>query len=163
MSEFNMPLYVLGTHLVPRLVQEQASTRPEAPALVAGSRIVTYAELDRRANEFAQYLRGLGVGPEKLVALCVERSPEMVIAALGVLKAGGAYLPLDPSSPVERLDQTLREAGIAALVTGADLDARLTVGPFRLVNLATDAAEIVRCPVDAPAVEIAPENLAYVI
>jgi amino acid adenylation domain-containing protein len=124
---------------------------------------LTYAELDRRANQFAHYLRGFGVGPEMLVALCIERSPEMVTAALGVLKAGGAYLPLDPASPTERLDQTLRDAGIAVLVTGANLDARLTTGSFRMVNLHTDAAEIARCPVEAPAVEITPENLAYVI
>jgi len=163
MSEFNMPLQVLGSRLVQRLVGEQASTRPDGPALVAGSRVFTYAELDRRANQFAHYLRGLGVGPEKLVAICIERSPEMVIYALGVLKAGGAYLPLDPSTPVERLDQTLRDAGITALVTGTGLDARLTAGSFRVVNLTADAAEIVRCPVEAPAVEIAPENLAYVI
>jgi amino acid adenylation domain-containing protein len=163
MSDLNMPLNVSGDRLVPKLVGEQASTRPEAPALVAGSRILTYAELDRRANQFAHYLRGLGVGPEKLVALCIERSPEMVIAALGVLKAGGAYLPLDPATPAERLDQTLRDAGIAALVTGGNLDVRLTAGSFRLVNLATDAAEIARCPVEEFPVEIAPENLAYVI
>src|SRR5258708_4648602 len=163
MSEFTMPLQALASRLVQQLVGEQASSRPEAPALVAGSRVFTYAELDRRSNQFAHYLRGLGVGTEKLVALCIERSPEMVIAALGVLKAGGAYLPLDPSSPVERLDQTLRDAGIAALVTGADLDARLSFGSFRLINLAADAAEITRCPAEAPEVEIAPENLAYVI
>jgi amino acid adenylation domain-containing protein len=163
MSEFHMPRQVLRSRLVQQLVGEQASTRPEAPALIAGSRVFTYAELDRRANQFAHYLRGLGVGPEKLVALCIERSPEMVIAALGVLKAGGAYLPLDPSSPVERLDQTLRDAGITALVSGADLDARLSAGSFHLVSLATDAAEIARCPVEPPAIEVAPENLAYVI
>jgi amino acid adenylation domain-containing protein len=163
MSEFNMPLHVLGSHLVQQLVGEQAGKRPEASALVAGSRVFTYVELDRRANQFAHYLRGLGVGPEKLVALCIERSPEMVIAALGVLKAGGAYLPLDPSTPAERLNQTLQDAGIAVLVTGANLDARLTAASFRLVNLATDAAEIARCPVNALVVEITLENLAYVI
>lgn len=149
--------------MVPQLVWEQASTRPEAPALVAGSRILTYAELDCRANQFAHYLQGLGVGPEKLVALCIERSPEMVIAALGVLKAGGAYLPLDPATPAERLDQTLRDAGISVLVTNLNLDTRLTAGSSRLVNLETDAAAIAACPVEAPVVDIAPENLAYVI
>ena len=149
--------------MVPQLVGERASTRPEAPALVAGSRILTYAELDCRANQLAHYLQGLGVGPEKLVALCIERSPEMVIAALGVLKAGGAYLPLDPATPAERLDQTLRDAGISVLVTNLNLDTRLTAGSSRLVNLETDAAAIAACPVEAPVVDIAPENLAYVI
>ena len=121
MFDSNMPLQVSGARLVPQLVGEQVLTRPEAPALVAGSRTLTYAEMDRRANQLAHYLRGLGVGPEKLVALCVERSPEMVIAALAVLKAGGAYLPLDPAAPVERIDATLRDADISVLVTEAEL------------------------------------------
>ena len=147
--------------MVPQLVGEQVLTRPEAPALVAGSRILTYAEVDRRANQFAHYLRGLGVGPEKLVALCVERSPEMVIAALGVLKAGGAYLPLDPSAPAERIDATLRDADISVLVTETELVVRS--GAFRAVSLERDGVEIARCPVEAPVVSVAAENLAYVI
>jgi amino acid adenylation domain-containing protein len=163
MPDLNMPLQVRGARLVQQLVGEQATTRPEAPALVARSRSITYAELDRRANQFAHYLRGLGVGPEKLVALLVERSPEMVVAALGVLKAGGAYLPLDPSAPVERLEGTLRDADVSVLVTNGSLDRRGASGSFRLVNLKTDADEIGRCPVEAPVASIAPENLAYVI
>jgi amino acid adenylation domain-containing protein len=161
MSDSNMPLQVVGTALVPQLVGEQAVTRPEAPALVAGSRILTYAELDRRANQFAHYLQGLGVGPEKLVAVCVERSPEMVVAALGVLKAGGAYLPLDPSAPAERIESTLRDADVSVLVT--KMESPVSTGAFQVVNLERDAAEIARCPVEAPVVSVAAENLAYVI
>ena len=147
--------------MVPQLVGEQVLTRPEAPALVAGSRTLTYAEMDRRANQLAHYLRGLGVGPEKLVALCVERSPEMVIAALAVLKAGGAYLPQDPGAPVERNDATLRDADISVLVTEAE--SVLCSGAFRSVSLERDGVEIARQPVEAPVASVTPENLAYVI
>ena len=162
MSDLNMSLRALGTSLVPQRIQEQAETGPDAPALVAGSAILTYAELNRRANQLAHHLQTLGVGPEKLVALCVERSPEMVIAALAVLKAGGAYLPLDPAAPAERLEMMLRDADVCALVTK---NGKLSSGSFAVVNLETDAAAIARCPEQAPALSLtlAPENLAYVI
>jgi len=162
MSDLNMPLRALGTSLVPQRIDEQAETRPDAAALVAGSTILTYAELNRRANQLAHQLRALGVGPEKLVALCLERSPEMVVAALAVLKAGGAYLPLDPAAPAERLETMLRDADVCALITKTG---RLASGSFGSVNLETDAAAIARCPEQSPAlsVTLTPENLAYVI
>ncbi len=173
MSELNMSLHVTGTSLVPQLVGEQARLRPDAPALVAASTTLTYAELDRRANQLAYYLQGLGVGPEKLVALCIERSPDMVVAALAVLKAGGAYLPLDPGAPVERLDQILRDAGATVLVTTSNLgktnqavtgmNGRMATHSFAVVNLEKDAAVIARCSTEAPAVSATAENLAYVI
>jgi amino acid adenylation domain-containing protein len=162
MFDSNMPLPVLGTVSLPQMVGEQARTRPEAPALVAGSRILTYGELDRRANQLAHYLRELGVGPEKLVGLCVERSPEMAIAALAILKAGGAYLPLDPGTPVERLEMTLRDANVAVLLTNTKSEGRLPAGS-RLLNLESATPEISRCSVDAPPLSATPENLAYVI
>src|SRR5262249_13859923 len=77
------------------LVEEQAARTPEAPAIEAGARALTSRELNDRAESLARRLRRQGVGPESIVGLCVERSPEMVIGMLGVLKAGGAYLPLD--------------------------------------------------------------------
>ena len=76
---------------------------PEAPAVVFGDESLTYAELDRRANQLARHLTGLGVGPGSLVGLCMERSADLIVSLLGMLKTGGAYLPLDPSSPAERL------------------------------------------------------------
>src|SRR3984957_7729637 len=173
MSDLNMPLHILGASLVPQLVGEQARVRPDAPALVAASTTLTYAELDRRANQLAHYLQGLGAGPEKLVALCIERSPDMVVAALAALKAGGAYLPLDPGAPAERLDQTLRDAGAIVLVTTsklgkanqavAGMNGRMATHSFAVVNLEKDAAEIARCSMEAPALATTGENLAYVI
>ncbi|MCP4658225.1 MAG: AMP-binding protein, partial [bacterium] len=85
------------------LFEAQAARRPEAVAVVLGEAQVSYGELNRRANQLAHHLRSCGVGPEVCVGLCVERSLEMVLAILGTLKAGGTYVPLDPSYPSERL------------------------------------------------------------
>src|SRR5262249_24921370 len=84
---------------VPALFAAQARRTPNGTALVFGDERLTYAELDRRSNQLAHRLRRLGIGPETVVGLCVERSAAMVIGLLGILKAGGAYLPLDPSYP----------------------------------------------------------------
>src|SRR5262249_5857126 len=88
---------------VHELFAEQAERRPEQMALVCEGQGVSYRELNARANQLATYLQRLGVGPEVLVGLCLERSVGMVVAMVGVLKAGGAYLPLDPEHPIERL------------------------------------------------------------
>jgi len=85
------------------LFEEQALRTPDAVAIVHGNERLSYAELDARANQLARHLRTLGVGPDRCVALCVERSVAMVVGLLAVLKAGGAYVPLDPVYPAERL------------------------------------------------------------
>ncbi|KWT56929.1 hypothetical protein ADL21_37225 [Streptomyces albus subsp. albus] len=92
------------------LVEAQVDRSPEATAVLYGDTALTYAELNARANRLARHLVGLGVGPERLVAVALPRSAETVVALLGVLKAGGAYLPLDPDDPAERLLATLRDA-----------------------------------------------------
>ncbi|HEV2733742.1 MAG TPA: condensation domain-containing protein, partial [Longimicrobiaceae bacterium] len=92
-----------GADLVHELFAAQAARTPEAVALRSGERTLTYAELERGSSRLAQHLRGLGVGPEARVGICLERSPEMVVAVLATLQAGGAYVPLDPSYPAERL------------------------------------------------------------
>ncbi|HYG64186.1 MAG TPA: condensation domain-containing protein, partial [Thermoanaerobaculia bacterium] len=101
------------------LVAEQALRRPEAEAVVAGDESLTYRELVERARALAERLRGLGVEPEKPVALCVERSAEMIVGVLGILEAGGVYLPLDPDHSAARLGFVLEDAGAAAVVTDA--------------------------------------------
>src|SRR4051812_19242514 len=85
--------------LAHRLIEAQAARTPEAVAVAFEGRTVTYGELDARAGRLARRLHGLGVGPEVRVGLCVDRSPEMVVALLAILKAGGAYVPLDPGFP----------------------------------------------------------------
>ncbi|HEY0514723.1 MAG TPA: condensation domain-containing protein, partial [Thermoanaerobaculia bacterium] len=100
---------------VHRLFEQRAERAPEAVAVVAGDRRLTYAELNRAANRLAHHLRDLGVGPETVAGIAVERSPEMVISLLAVLKTGGAYVPLDPTYPVERLSYILRDSAATVL------------------------------------------------
>ena len=110
-------------------VERWARETPEAEAVIAegsGARL-TYAELNRRADRLARRLRSLGIGPESRVALGLERSPELVTAALATLKAGGAYLPLDPEYPAERLSYILADSGAAALLTVRGLAGRFGV------------------------------------
>jgi amino acid adenylation domain-containing protein len=128
----------------------------------AGEQRLSYGELEARSNQLAHYLRGLGVGPETVVGLCVERSLATLVGLLGILKAGGAYLPLDPAYPAERLTFMLADAGAAVLVTDAALADRR---PFdgTLVRLDGDWPVIARQPATAPEVGLDPRHPAYVI
>ncbi|HXM58509.1 MAG TPA: amino acid adenylation domain-containing protein, partial [Candidatus Dormibacteraeota bacterium] len=108
--------------------EAEARRRPGAPALAFEGTTLTYAELNARANRIAHRLRGLGVGPEDVVGVCLERSPDLVAAALAVLKAGGAYLPLEPDLPPARLGRLVAEAGARVVLSAADLD-RLPLEP----------------------------------
>ena len=92
-----------------------------APALVFGATTLTYAQLDARANQLAHALREQGVGPDALVGLCIERSIEMVVGLLGILKAGAAYVPLDPEYPPERLAYMIEDSGIQLLLSQQSL------------------------------------------
>jgi amino acid adenylation domain-containing protein len=102
---------------IQELFEGQVARTPHAVALVNGMQQLTYAQLNARANRLAHYLRDLGVRRESLVAICVERSPEMIIGVLAVLKAGGAYLPLDPQYPVERLCLMVHDAAPRLILT----------------------------------------------
>lgn len=148
---------------VPQLVAKQAAATPDAVAVVAGNEQLTYQELNHRANQLAHYLRTLGVGPNTLVGLCVERSLDMVIGLLGIHKAGGAYVPLDPSSPVERLAFMLEDASASVLVTWHTIATSLPTSAIRLVCLDTDKSIIAQQPTGEPPCEITPGDLAYVI
>ena len=109
-----------------RLVEEQAERVPDAVAVEIGGEALTYRELNERANRLAHHLRGLGVGPESRVGLCIGRSAGLPVGMLGILKAGGASVPLDPDYPADRLAFMLRDAGIDVLVTVDSL-----IGPPR--------------------------------
>src|SRR6266487_1971620 len=110
---------------VPQLVALQARITPEAVALVVGDQVISYQELNRRANQLAHHLQALGVRPNVLVGICVERSFDMVVGLLGIFKAGGAYVPLDPSYPPDRLAFMMHDAQVPLLVTQNHLTSRL--------------------------------------
>src|SRR5579863_3158149 len=105
-------------------IEEQARQRSDALAVVAEHASLTYGVLNQRANQLAHYLQQLGVGPEVPVGLCLERSVEMLTGLLGILKAGGTYVPLDPSYPAGRIAFMLDDAQIRILITSNDLKAR---------------------------------------
>ncbi|HEX8293529.1 MAG TPA: amino acid adenylation domain-containing protein, partial [Pyrinomonadaceae bacterium] len=148
---------------LPELFEAQAARSPEAVALTAGDTQVTYRELNERANRLAHLLRERGVGADTLVALSLERSPEMVAAVLAVLKAGGAYLPLDSNYPRERLAFMLADAGIEILITEQHLLDTLPEHQARTVLLDTHSGEIGRQSAENLATPLSPDNLAYVI
>lgn len=146
---------------VPHLVAAHAAASPNAAAIVMGNAMVTYGELDRRANQVAHLLRSYGVRPDTLVAVCMERSTELVIAELGVLKSGAAFVPLDPAYPQERLAVMLNDAQPLILLTQHHLEGRLAAGNWRIVNL--DETEIWHNPAVSETEGLRGENLAYVI
>jgi amino acid adenylation domain-containing protein len=143
--------------------EAQVERRPEAVALVWGEQQLSYGELNRRSNQVAHELRSKGVGPEAVVGVCVERSPDMLAALLGILKAGAAYVPLDPAFPRERLLFMLRDAGVQVLLTQENLRAKLSESTARFICLDSDWAAISKQPSENGRSEVGPENLAYVI
>jgi amino acid adenylation domain-containing protein len=142
---------------------QQVSRTPDAVAVVAGERQLTYRELEARSNQLARYLRSQGVRPETLVGVATERSEELVICLLGILKAGGAYVPLDPAHPAARLALVIEDAELATILTSRRLRDRLPAADNRLVVLETAAPEIAACGAEPLEGSATPETLAYVI
>ncbi|WP_147466134.1 AMP-binding protein, partial [Pseudomonas syringae] len=125
---------------------------------------LSYAELNRQANRLAHHLIGLGIGPDDRVALCVERGVEMMVGLLGVLKAGAAYVPLDPAYPAERLAYMIEDSTPSALLTQRDLQERLPALNLPLVLLDDDQRQAFTACDDNPVVpNLGVRNLAYVI
>ncbi|HEV2150046.1 MAG TPA: amino acid adenylation domain-containing protein, partial [Longimicrobiaceae bacterium] len=148
---------------VHELLRIQAARTPEAVAVAFMGEALTYGELDRRSNQLARSLHGRGVGREARVAVCMERSPELVIALLAILKAGGAYVPLDPESPRDRLRYVLEDAGASYLLCHEPLLDRLPAdGPATVVAdpLWAQAAGESAAPLEVP---VDPRGLAYVM
>jgi amino acid adenylation domain-containing protein len=148
---------------VHELFEQQAASTPDAEALVFGDERLTYEELNRRANQLAHYLRALGVGPEVAVALCVERSVEMIVGLLGILKAGGYYVPLDPAYPRQRLRFMLEDSQARVLLTQESLAAELSGQATEMVCLDLDWPLIAAQGVENVGGQAEADNLAYVI
>ena len=122
-----------------QLLAEQAGRTPERVAAVFGEESLSYAELDRRSSQLAQHLRSLGAGPDVLVGLLVERSLEMLVGLLGILKAGSAYVPLDPAFPPNRLAYMVEDSRMSILVTHRGLEETLAARPPVVVRMDADA------------------------
>jgi amino acid adenylation domain-containing protein/FkbH-like protein len=153
---------------LPKLFEAQVERTPDAVALIAGDERLSYRDLNARANQVAHYLHTLGVGPETLVGICVERSWRMVAGILGILKAGGAYVPMDPTYPKDRLEFMLADAKAPVLLTQQNLLA-LFPTPYDATNtrkvicLDSDWYEIASCGADNLESAATADNLAYVI
>lgn len=145
------------------LIEAQVARSPDATAVIGDDEQLTYGELNRRANQLAHHLRGLGVGPDVLVGLCMDRSPALWVALLGILKAGGAYVPLDPSYPKQRLAFVLQDSALALVLTEERLLARLPKGQATMLVLDAEWQTVAAAKSDNPASLSGPDSLAYVI
>ena len=148
---------------VHELFEDQVARTPRALAVCYGDQSLTYADLNGRANRLAHYLQKLGVGPETPVGLCMERSLEMVIGLLGILKAGGTYVPLDPASPEERLVFMAGDAQLQLLLTQKPLRNYWSECDIEIVALDRTLPVIAGESAENPRGETAVENLAYVL
>ena len=147
---------------LPQLVEDQVERTPEAVAVVAEEKQLTYGALNARANQLARFLRRLGVGPETLVGIYVDCSVEMVVGLLGILKADGAYLPLEPAYPKKRLAFMLEDAQASVLLTQEHLLAGLPEHQAKVICLDSDWAKIACKATENLDSRITPQNLAYV-
>lgn len=148
---------------VHEFVAQRATENPNAVAVSNGQEELSYAELDRRANRFANYLRSIGVERNVVVGLYLDRSPAMVVAALAILKAGGAYVPLDPIHPVERLAFMLRDSNASIVVSTTRLAEGFPSGEWQVVTLDGDAEKIAAMSDGRPESGVGSDDLAYII
>jgi amino acid adenylation domain-containing protein len=148
---------------VHELFEEQAARNPGAVAVTFEARTLTYAQLDKRANQLARHLIKVGVTPGSLVGIALDRSLDLLVGLLGIWKAGAAYLPLDPAHPRDRIAFIMEETSLATLVTYAKLLPNLTIFDTRPVCLDRDWMLIEREPETRPAVKVDSESVAYTI
>ena len=149
-------------HCLHQIFEDQVEQTPDAVAVTFEGENLTYAELNHRANQLAHHLMKLGVGPEVLVAICMERSLDLPIALLAVLKAGGAYLPLDPAYPRERLAFIIEETHAPVILTQGAVAENLSFENVHVINL-EDADAFATENTENPRTEVTDENLCYVI
>ncbi len=151
-----------STSCIHELFEQQVARTPAAPAIIFNQQTLTYSEVNSRANQLAQHLRRLGVGPEVLVGVLLERSPLLVVGLLGILKAGGAYVPLDPAYPAERLRFMLEDAAASLIVTQRNLQAMIPASKEKTICL-DEWESISHETPEPPQAGTTAENLAYVI
>ncbi|HJX29616.1 MAG TPA: amino acid adenylation domain-containing protein, partial [Thermoanaerobaculia bacterium] len=164
LRDFNDTRQIYGEEeCLHRLIARQASRSSEAIAVLFEGDSLTYMELDRRSNQLAHFLLSLGARPDRFVGLCVERSLEMVIGLVGILKAGCAYVPLDPSYPQDRLEYMFRDSECLVLLTQEGLLGKLPASDACTVCLDRDWPQIAAQSEHDPEVPSVPAALAYMI
>ncbi|MEH1796175.1 amino acid adenylation domain-containing protein [Nostoc sp.] len=162
--EWNNTTIDYPKHLcIHELFEVQVEKTPESIAVVFKEQQLTYQELNYRANKIANYLQGLGVKPEVLVGICVERSLETIVGLLGILKAGGAYVPLDPTYPKERLSFIISDSQVQVVLTQEKFVEGLTASGAKLVCLDTNRELIHQHSQENVNSNVTPDNLAYII
>jgi len=155
-----------STATIQQLFEEQVLRRPDARALTMEGRHLSYAELNRRVNRLAHFLRGQGAGRGTLIGLCLDRSFDMIIAMLGVVKAGAAYVPLDPGNPPDRLRFMIEDTELRLMLTSEKLDGTVALpegGTVVVLDRDSDQRAIQAQPESNPANLNQPEDLCYVI
>ncbi|MFD2169571.1 amino acid adenylation domain-containing protein [Tumebacillus lipolyticus] len=157
------PRAALADEVIARSFERQAHRMPDRIALRFEGASLTYAELNGRANRLARWLRKRGVQQEQLVGLCVDRSVEMVVGMLGILKAGAAFLPLDPAYPEDRLAYMVEDAGVQLVLTQASIRQAMPFAARQIAYLDRDWSEIAAEQADDLAEPLPPDGLAYVI
>ncbi len=150
-------------HLLHALFEAQVERSPHSVAVVFEGEQMTYRELNERANRLAHFLQKLGIGSDMVVGLCLERSLDLVVGMLGVLKAGAAYAPLDPDYPAERLAFMLADAHASVVVTHQQCHSRVPLSQVCVIDLDAQWLELSTESASNPLVETTAENLAYVI
>lgn len=163
LREWNQTATSYRGECVHELFESQVARTPDNAAVVFENETLSYEQLNARANQLAQYLKKRGIGPGELVGIYLERSAEMVIGLLGVLKTGAAYVPLDPSYPEERLSFMVQDSGIRVVLTQQHLREFLAMDGVEWISLDAGWKEIAGQSKENPAATLAPENLAYVI
>ncbi|MFF4036401.1 amino acid adenylation domain-containing protein, partial [Streptomyces sviceus] len=155
----------VDVHTVAELFEARVLRGPDAVALVCGEEVLSYAELDERANRLAHLLISRGVGAESVVGLCLPRGAEMVTAVLAVWKAGAGYLPIDPEYPADRISFMLSDSRASLLIGSASRLGELSAEGLPVVVLDDPGlvAELAACPVGVPGVGVSRDGLAYVI
>jgi amino acid adenylation domain-containing protein/non-ribosomal peptide synthase protein (TIGR01720 family) len=164
-SEWNQTAVSYDAHppCLHQLFEQQVLLSPRAPALISDGTQLSYQELNNRANQLAHRLQRSGVGPESLVGVCLSRSTELVISLLAILKAGAAYLPLDPEYPGERLRWMMADAGLRLVMTGQQWLGVLGETDAEVICVGPESESINDCSEQNPVTEAQAENLAYVL
>jgi amino acid adenylation domain-containing protein len=150
--------------LVHRAFEAHARNHPDRLALTCGDELLTFAELNERANRFAHHLLGLGVGRGSVIGVCLDRTPDLMTAILGILKAGAAYVPLDPTYPAERLRLMVSQLDVLKFnVASAETRELIADAPGELIAIDELTTELAFRPTTDPVVDLTPDDLCYVV